>query len=150
MIGQIASTTGYDGMVVDFSEMSKCFHSTAYYIGIYKGDKYDQTIMTPHANSRNLTLTVFPCFFGCRQFDTPHYDGRPLYALYNDSGRSMLNVTLSRDFAEDPERLVVEDVTDANGDPVPLDRVTFIPQSITNDGSHWLDKGVFELGIPPR
>lgn len=150
MIGHIASTTGYDGMVVDFSEMAKYFHSTAYYIGIYKGDKYEQTIMTPHSNSRNLNLTVFPCFFGCRQFDTPHYDGRPLYALYNDSGRSMLNVTISRDFAEDPERLVVEDVTDANGDPVPLDSITFMSQSIINDGSHWLDKGVFELGLSPR
>ena len=61
----------------------------------------------------------------------------------------MLNVTLTRDFAEDPERLVVEDVTDANGDPVPLDCITFMSQSIINDGSHWLDKGVFELGSVP-
>ncbi len=61
----------------------------------------------------------------------------------------MLNVTLTRDFAEDPSAWWLKDVTDANGDPVPLDCITFMSQSIINDGSHWLDKGVFELGSVP-
>ena len=94
-----------------------------------------------------MNLTIFPTFFGCKQFDTPHYDGRPIYALYNNSGRRALRVTISRDFMDDPERLVLEDVCDRNGDQVPLGQVEFICQSIINDGQHWLDKGEFELKI---
>ncbi|MDE5684728.1 MAG: hypothetical protein K2I39_11045, partial [Muribaculaceae bacterium] len=94
--------------------------------------------------------TVFPAFFGTKQFDTPHYEGRPVYALYNNSGRRSLRVTISRDYMADPETLILDEVSDANGDPVPNSAVSFIPQSIINDGQHWLDKGEFELSIKTR
>ena len=47
----------------------------------------------------------------------------------------------------DPERLEIEDVSDAEGDQIPFDQIEFMQQSIINDGQHWLDKGEFELGI---
>ncbi len=50
----------------------------------------------------------------------------------------------------DPETLILDEVSDANGDPVPNSAVSFIPQSIINDGQHWLDKGEFELSIKTR
>lgn len=150
MVGHLASTTGFNGMVLQFDDMAKHFTSTANYIALFKGDRLSSTVLTPKKASETLNLTIFPAFFGCKQFDTPHYDGRPVYALYNNSGKRALRVTVSRDFAEDPERLVLEDVTDSNGDQVPFSQVEFIGQSIINDGRHWLDKGEFELDIPSR
>lgn len=150
MVGHLASTTGFNGMVIQFDDMARHFTSTANYIALFKGDRLSSTILTPKKGSETLSLTIFPAFFGCKQFDTPHYDGRPVYALYNNSGKRALRVTISRDFAEDPERLVLEDVTDTNGDQVPLSQVELLGQSIIDDGRHWLDKGEFELDIPSR
>ncbi len=147
MVGHLASTQGFNGMMIQFDDMAKHFCSTANYISLYKGDRMATTLLTPKKGSETLNLTIFPAFFGCKQFDTPHYDGRPIYALYNNSGRRSLRLTISRDFMDDPERLNIEDVCDQNGDQVPLDQVEFISQSIINDGRHWLDKGEFELKI---
>ncbi len=149
MVGHLASTKGFNGMVIRFDELIKNFKPTSNYISLYKGDRMGETLMTPQRNSANLTLSVFPAFFGGKQFDTPHYEGRPVYALYNNSGRRTLKVTISRDFMTDPERLEIEDVSDAEGDQIPFDQIEFMQQSIINDGQHWLDKGEFELGIQP-
>ncbi len=147
MVGYLASTQGFNGMVMQFDDMVEHFTSTANYIGIYKGDRLADTLMTPKRNSQTVSLSVFPAFFGAKQFDTPHYEGRPVYALYNNSGRRSLRVTLTRDFVDDPEKLAIDDISDANGDPLPLSAVDFVCQSIINDGQHWLDKGEFELSI---
>lgn len=150
MVGHLASTEGFNGMVIDFGDMIKRFRSTNDYIGLYKGDRMAETLLSPKRNSQSVALTVFPAFFGTKQFDTPHYEGRPVYALYNNSGRRSLRVTISRDYMADPETLILDEVSDANGDPVPNSAVSFIPQSIINDGQHWLDKGEFELSIKTR
>lgn len=150
MVGHLASTEGFNGMVIDFSDMIKRFRSTNDYIGLYKGDRMAETLLSPKRNSQSVALTVFPAFFGAKQFDTPHYEGRPVYALYNNSGRRSLRVTISRDYMADPETLILDEVSDANGDSVPNSAVSFIPQSIINDGQHWLDKGEFELSIKTR
>ncbi len=150
MVGYLASTESFNGMTVKFDDMLKHFGSTANYINLYQGDRMSSTLLTPTHNSENITLTVFPAFFGTKQFDQPHYDGRPVYALYNNSGRRSLSLTLSRDFQSDPEELFIEDIVDSNGDSVPIDAVEFIGQSIINDGQHWLDKGEFELSVESR
>ncbi len=150
MVGYLASTQGFNGMVIQFNDMIKHFCSTDNYVCLYQSDRMGNTILTPTHNSENITLTVFPAFFGAKQFDQPRYDGRPIYALYNHSGRRSLRLTLSRDFQNDPEVLTIEDITDQNGDQVPLDQVEFIGQSMINDGQHWLDKGEFELSVQTR
>lgn len=150
MVGYLASTESFNGMTVKFDDMLRHFGSTANYINLYQGDRMSTTLLTPGHNSENITLSVFPAFFGTKQFDQPHYDGRPIYALYNNSGRRTLSLTISRDFQSDPEQLFVEDIVDSNGDAVPLDAVEFIGQSIINDGQHWLDKGEFELSVESR
>ena len=147
MVGHLASTKGFNGMIIKFDDMARHFCSTANYVSLYKGDRLTPALLTPRNGSATISLSIFPAFFGCRQFDTPHYDGRPIYALYNNSGRRTLRVTISRDFSDDPERLVIEDIADQNGDQLPADAVDFISQSIINDGRHWLDKGEFELKI---
>lgn len=150
MVGYLASTEGFNGMVIQFDDMVKHFGSTDNYVCLYQGDRMGTTLLTPTHNSENLTLTVFPAFFGAKQFDHPHYDGRPIYALYNNSGRRSLRITISRDFQTEPEKLVLEDVCDQNGDQVPLGQIEFIGQSLVNDGQHWLDKGEFELSVQTR
>lgn len=150
MVGFLASTQGFNGMVIRFDDMVKHFRSTCNYINLYKGDRVGNTILSPNKNSDTVSLTIFPAFFGAKQFDQPHYDGRPIYALYNNSGRQNIKVTLSRDFQADPETLVVEEVVDGNGDQIPREQIEFINQSLINDGQHWLDKGEFELSIQTR
>ena len=150
MVGYLASTKGFNGMVIRFDDMVKHFRSTDNYVCLYQGDRMSTTLLTPTHNSESLNLTVFPAFFGTKQFDQPQYDGRPIYALYNNSGRRSLRITISRDFQSEPEKLVLEDISDANGDQVPFDQVEFIGQSMINDGKHWLDKGEFELSVQSR
>lgn len=150
MVGHLASANGFNGMSIDFSEMSRRFRSTADFIACYEGNRLGAAIMSPTKNSHTLAIAKFPAFFGCKQFDTRHYEGRPVYALFNNSGRRQLNVTISRDFSDDPEALIIEDITDANGDQIPLEQIEFRPQSIIDDGEHWLDKGEFELSVTPR
>ena len=94
-----------------------------------------------------LNIAVFPAFIGCRQFDSPIYQARPLYAIYDKSGRGSLAVTLSRNFHEDKEHLMIEDVTDAEGNTMPKGSIELVQQSLADDGNYWLDKGEFELTI---
>lgn len=150
MVGYLASTESFNGMVIQFDDMAEKFRSTANYIHLYQGDRMGDALLTPTHNSENITVTVFPAFFGAKQFNQPHYDGRPVYALYNNSGRRSLRLTVSRDFQTDPEVLTIEDICDQNGDQLPPDAVEFIGQSLINDGQHWLDKGEFELSVEAR
>lgn len=147
MVGYLASTEGFNGMAIRFDDMVKHFHSTDNYICLYHGERMDETMLTPTHNSETVNLSIFPAFFGAKQFNHPLYEGRPVYALYNNSGNRTLRVTISRDFQSEPEKLILEDVSDANGDQVPLDSIDFMGQSILSDGKHWLDKGEFELSV---
>ncbi len=93
------------------------------------------------------TLSVFPYFIGCKQFDSPYYQARPLYALFNNSGKKTITINISRSYTENRENLVIEEVMDDNGNNVAKDSIILRQQSIVDDGKYWLDKGEFELFV---
>lgn len=149
-VGYLASTTGFNGLVLDFSSLAKTMKSTARYMGIY--DESLQEVRTPLMTPENSTATlkgvsVFPCYIGCKQFNSPKYQARPLYAIYNNSSSSQLNIMLQRNYYEDRERITIEDVTDMEGDTVPNSEVRLQLQTLANGGSFWMDKGAFTLKI---
>lgn len=149
MIGYLASNAGLKGLVIDFAEMIAKMKSTANYIGDYNYRRrvVTESALTPGKSTATLNIAVFPAFLGCRQFDSPIYQARPLYAIYNSSNRGSLAVTLSRNYYENKETLVIEDVTDAEGNTISKNSVELVQQSLADDGNYWLDKGEFELTI---
>ena len=149
MIGYLAGTTGFNGLVLDWSELIKRMQSTARFIGDYniKQQTIHQSLLSPDNGSLTKTISVFPYFIGCKQFDSPHYQARPLYALYNNSGKKTITINISRSYIENREELIIEEVMDEYGNTIPKDSIILRQQSIVDDGSHWLDKGEFELFV---
>lgn len=146
MVAYLASVKGLKGFVLDLDEMKKRMHSTANYIGEYKSRRRQviEAPLTPEMPTATLTINVFPAFLGCRQLSAYTYQARPLFAIYNHSKAKSLTITLSR---ETPEDVVIYDTTDQNGNAVSIKDVELRQQSITENGSYWLDKGEFELTI---
>lgn len=149
-VGYLASTTGFHGLVLDFSTLGKTMKSTARYMGLFDAELQEvrTPFLTPQNGSANLKgISVFPCCIGCKQFDAPKYQARPIYAIYNNSRSPQLNIMLQRNYAEDREILTIEDVTDMEGDSIPLNEVTLQLQTLGQDGNFWMDKGAFTLKI---
>lgn len=148
MVGYLASHAGLKGMGIDFTQMIQRMKSTANYMGLYKDKRriVERTVLSPHGSMATLQLSEFPAFIGCRQLDSPSYQARPLYAIYNNSGHHTLSVSLSRSFYDNREELHVEDVTDNEGNTLPKSSVELVQQSLVSR-SHWLDNGEFELTV---
>lgn len=149
-VGRLASTEGFNGLVLDFSALSKNMKSTARYLGFY--DENLQEVPVPFLTPENSTamlkgVSVFPSFIGCKQFNSPKYPARPLYAINNNSRNAQLNIMLQRNYFEDREKLTIEDVTNMEGDTVASTDVDLHLQTIASDGNFWMDKGAFTLKI---
>lgn len=149
MVGYLASTAGFGGMVLDFERMIKTMKSTAKYMGLYNTHsmKVNQSFLTPEKGTPSVNIAVFPAFIGCKQFDTPIYLARPIYAIYDHANRGALKVTFSRNYQENREAIQIEEITDSMGNNVPKSSVELVQQSLVDDGSFWLDKGEFELSL---
>jgi hypothetical protein len=149
-VGYQASTTGFNGLILDFSAMGKCMKSTAKYIGYYDEEMQEvhDPYLTPEKGSAMLKgISVFPYFIGCKQFNTPKYQARPLYAIYNNSSSAQLNIMLQRNYHDDRETITVEDVTDMEGNTLDVHSVDLHLQTLAHDGNFWMDKGAFILKI---
>ncbi len=151
MVGYMASTPqgNFNGLVIDFREMVKKMKSTAAYIGVFKSERQQvpTSLLTPTDGTVTIDVPVFPVFLGCKQLDSPLYQARPLYGIYNYSSRTPLRLTLSRNYFEDRELVTLDEATDNEGNTMPPDKVEIRQQSIVDDGSFWLDKGEFELSV---
>ena len=149
MVGFHASANELNGLVVDFDKMIKTMRSTANYIGEYNSRRLQVTnvVLSPESSTSTMDVQVFPAFLGCRLLNSDTYQARPLYAIYNKTSRSSLHITLSRDFYNDKECLMIEEVTDSEGNTLPKSSVELVQQSLVNGGMYWLDKGEFELTV---
>lgn len=149
MVGHLASSLGFNGLSIDFSRMIKTMKSTSCYIGDYNSRRQQvpTSYLTPGHSSATVQFVVFPSFIGCKQLNSPLYQARPLYAIYNNTSHHALRVTLTRNYHESREDLEVEEVMDEQGNTLPKSSVDLVLQSITDDGKYWLDKGEFELSV---
>lgn len=149
-VGYLASTIGFNGLVLNFSHLAKAMKSTACYMGYFDSDLQEvhDPFLTPQKGSAMLKgISVFPCYIGCKQFNAPKYQARPLYAIYNNSGESQLTIMLQRNYHEDRELITVDEVTNMEGDTIPTSDVILQLQTIAMDGNFWMDKGAFTLKI---
>ncbi len=149
MVGHLASSMGFNGLSIDFSRMIQDMKSTAHYIGDYntRRQQVPTSYLTPGKSSATVQFVVFPAFIGCKQLDSPLYQARPLYAIYNNTNSHSLRVTLTRNYHESREDLEIDEVMDDQGNTLPKSSVDLVLQSITDDGKYWLDKGEFELSV---
>ncbi|MCR4602674.1 MAG: virulence factor SrfB [Prevotella sp.] len=149
MVGHLASSTGFNGLSIDFSRMISTMKSTAHYIGDYntRRQQVPTSYLTPNKSSATVQFVVFPAFIGCKQLNSPLYQARPLYAIYNKTNSHTLRITLTRNYYESREDLEIDEVMDEQGNTLPKSSVDLLLQSITDDGKYWLDKGEFELSV---
>jgi len=149
MVGYLASTVGFNGLSIDFSRMIQNMKSTAHYIGDYNAARQQiaTSYITPSNGSATVQFVNFPAFIGCKQLDSPLYQARPLYAIYNNTQHHLLRITLSRNYHESREDLKIEEIMDEQGNTLPLKAAKLVQQSIVDDGRYWLDKGEFELSV---
>lgn len=148
-VGYLASTVGFHGLVLDFSVWDRKMKSTAKYIGFYdEGMKaVNDPFLTPQKGTAILNGVVnFPCYIGVKQFNSPKYPARPLYALYNNSDLNQINVSLQRDYFNDREHVWLEEAQDMVGNNL-MDKVDFRMQTLTSEEGFWMDKGAFTLTI---
>ncbi len=149
MVGFLASSLGFNGLSIDFSKMIKKMKSTACYIGDYNSRRQQtaHSYLTPTNSSATVQFVVFPSFIGCKQLDSPLYQARPLYAIYNHTSSHALRISLTRNYYESREDIEIDEVMDEQGNTMPKTSVELVQQSITDDGNYWLDKGEFELSV---
>lgn len=156
MVGYMASTIGFQGLSLNMDTLSKDMHSTASYIGIYNPDnfKVNKVLLSPKVGRKTVTIDTFPAFLGCKQLDVQEYHARPLYAIYNDTGKSPLTLVLTRDYRESRETIEIEEAYDRNGDPVRTSEIELTPQSLAETLScstsqeqtmFWMDNGAFKF-----
>lgn len=152
-VGYLASKEGFHGLVLDFSRLAMGMHSTANYLGRYDEDLLEvrDSYLTPTRGSFTLkSISSFPYYIGCKQFDAPKYQARPLFAIYNHSGKTPLNIMLQRTFFEDRELVTIEDITDQEGDSVDVSQVEIKLQTLSHEGCFWMDKGAFILKVQEK
>ena len=156
MVGYMASTVGFPGLSLNMTTLAEGMHSTANYIGVYNPDnfKVNQAVLTPTAGRAQIIIDTFPAFLGCKQLNVQEYHARPLYAIYNETGKSPLKLTLVRDYRENREKIEIEEAYDRNGDAVNTQEIELNPQSLaeTLSGSpsqeqtmFWMDNGAFKF-----
>lgn len=152
MVGFLASHEGFNGLTMNLKVLCQAMVSTANYIGELDTDhKVKKALLTPKKAYSDLMVSVFPTFLGCKQFNTPEYQARPLYVIQKSNPDSQYNmpltVSLERSFNEDKEKVIIQDIQDAEGNQLPQDCIKINIQSLVDDGSYWLDKGEFKLTI---
>lgn len=149
MVAHLAQSHQLKHLPLDFTEMIKQMSSTAHYIGEYQGvrQRVEEAVITPDCSTATLDIHAFPFFIGCRQLDASAYQARPLWAIRNHSAHSPLRITLVReDGRNQPEELRLMDAMTREGRSVKA-QVELVPQTLVDDGKHWLDKGEFVLEI---
>lgn len=146
MVGYLASTSGFRGITLDFSELISKMTSTANYIGKYDPDRFEvrNSVLTPRKGSVSLTVDSFPYYLGCKQLDASFYQARPLYAIYNHSGKTPLSLQIERSYSENKEQVKLNDVYDTDGNSVRLSEVELVQQSVSDD-CFWMDNGAFKF-----
>lgn len=150
MIGNMASTDGFNGFTLDFTQMIKAMKSTANYIGLYnpKTLQVKESLLSPQRSNASVDIAVFPQYLGAKQFDSPMYQSRPIYGLFLNGRASLpVRVTLSRSYQDDREEVTIEEATDSQGNTIPRSSIRCRMQSLVDDGKHWLDKGEFDLSL---
>lgn len=156
MVGYMASTVGFSGLSLNMGTLADEMYSTANYIGIYNPDnfKVNQVLLSPTMGRAQVTIDSFPAFLGCKQLNVQEYHARPLYAIYNETGKSPLKLILIRDYRENREMIEIEEAYDRNGDEVNTLEIELTPQSLaeTSSGSSsceqtmfWMDNGAFKF-----
>ena len=156
MVGYMASTVGFSGLSLNMDTLADEMHSTANYIGVYNPDnfKVNQAILSPTMGRAQVTIDTFPAFLGCKQLNVQEYHARPLYAIYNETGKSPLKLTFIRDYRENRETIEIEEAYDRNGDEVNTLEIELTPQSLAESLSgsssreqtmFWMDNGAFKF-----
>jgi hypothetical protein len=150
--------------------------STANYIGSIKENVIKEVIFTPEQNTVKMKVFGIPHHLGIKNINSTNYPARDIIQIqYNEkfinsiamnqqsnqanSYQNMINrlntklpyeLTLTREFDIDKEKIIIEDVVNAEGESQSTS--LFILKTITlpDENGYWFDTAEFTLSINSR
>lgn len=148
MIGYKASNGGLNGFTLNIDSLKRTL-PTSNYIGFINKAKQtiEEPFITPDINNANVKVSSLPAYIGCKQLDTTFFKSRSLYILRARGERaySDLRVSVYRDVRTAPEDLLINQITDSQGNVLPLSDFEFKIQTIGDEQAYWLDRGEFTI-----
>lgn len=161
---------------IDTTWLRQSLTSSANYIGKVQNQAIERNLLTPTVSEASFQVTSFPYHLGYKRIDSVEYPSNILYSLsinddkvterskkksqddidevmnssedfkYRIRTKMPLKITISREFAENKEKLRIEEVVDREGNEVSKLYFELSPQTLTNPAGFWLDTGEFKLG----
>ena len=160
---------------LDTSILKQSLGSSANYIGKIANYTIDSAILSPDKNEGSFQVTSLPFQLGYKKINSTKYPASVLYSFHINESRVQdiskkkqgedvekmvnstedlkyrirskmpLKVTISREFVENKEHLVIEDVVDAEGNDLSKAFFELSQQTLTDPAGIWLDTGEFRL-----
>jgi hypothetical protein len=160
---------------LDTSILKQSLGSSANYIGKIANYTIDSAILSPDKNEGSFQVTSLPFQLGYKKINSTKYPASVLYSFHINESRVQdiskkkqgedvekmvnstedlkyrirskmpLKVTISREFVENKEHLIIEDVVDAEGNDLSKAFFELSQQTLTDPAGIWLDTGEFRL-----
>ena len=172
-VGSMVSVTSsrlkkLDDLKLNIEDLKQKIVSTADYIVKKDFDRVD-ILLSPKKNEQEIIIEQLPCQFGYAKYNTKNYPISDLYNIAindqviaeraNDNEIEMnkikarilenmpLKITISREFDESKEHLIIENVENAEGDDLPITYFRLNPQTLGDERGYWLDTCEFTLAV---
>lgn len=142
-IGHLAKD-GFNDLRLEFENL-KNLKSTVNYVGFFKDGRIDTSGLTPNDDEYTKEdVHGDKIVIGCKKFNLPKYNARPLYVIENKS-KKRLNVTLRRkDYEDNPEKIDVEIEDSETGRKLNQSEAKCRLKTLSGD-DFWMDNGAFYL-----
>jgi hypothetical protein len=148
-------------------------NSTANYAGAIKDNVIKQVLLTPTVHKAKFRVFGIPHAIGITNVNSKNYPARYAYQLvYNEryirnnmerSGSSNIQdvinkynsrlpfeITISREFDIDKEKIVLEEISDCDGEALPQTLLSLKVVTLANENGYWFDTADFTLTINAR
>jgi len=148
-------------------------YSTANYIGPIRDNVITKPYLTPKLDSMKFQVFGIPHLIGIKNINSHNYPARNMLQLeYNEryissvirmntktnyqdaingyNAKLPYEITISREFQVDKEKVILEDVVSRDGESESTSLFILKPITLPDENGHWFDTGDFSLSIKAR
>lgn len=112
MIAYKASHTGYNGFLLDLSELgNKIMPTTEFYAKMDRNRRDADWFISPEVNTGFILVDSFPAYIGTKQFDIGNYPIRPFYVF--DIDEKSIKDRIRRQYEDDDVELTLQEIQTA-------------------------------------
>ncbi len=148
-------------------------NSTANYAGTIRDNVIKEVLLSPTKNKATFKVYGIPHSLGVKNIDSKNYPARFAYQLiYNEKfisntmqmtnvgkAQDLINklnaklpfeITISREIDVDKEKVVIEEITDNEGESLAPTMLSLRVVTLSNEHGYWFDTAEFALSINSR